>query len=147
MALGRGHREAGASGSGAGGQQRRSAPPSIGELLNRLAVDLVGQLSGRVHLLALELKRARQALLHIAVMAVLVAILGASAWIALWVVGVTLAIKGGLSWLGASILVLTLNLLGAWLAFRRARALVVHLALPATVRQLTAAKADHGIHA
>ena len=111
-------------------------------MIRSLASELVGQFSGRVHLLALELKRARQALLYMVALVVLVGILGASAWIALWAVVVTLAMKGGLSWLGASTLVLSLNLLGGWWAFARARALAVHLTLPATVRQLTPAAAS-----
>ncbi len=127
------------SGKGGAGAARSSAQASITQLLKSLTGDLIGQVSGRVHLVALELRRARQALLQMVVLVIAAGIFMATAWIAFWVVVVTLAVASGLSWYGAVALVLFLNMVGGWLAFRRARALSVYLTLPATVRRLTVA--------
>jgi uncharacterized membrane protein YqjE len=128
-----------AAGGGDAGRRPRPSQASISQLLKALTSDLVGQVSDRVHLVALELKRAQQAVLQMAGLIVAAAILAATAWIALWVLVVTLAWISGLPWIGALVLVLLLNLVGGWVAFRRAIALAVYLTLPATVRRLTVA--------
>jgi uncharacterized membrane protein YqjE len=134
-----GDRPAGDSRPGDAGRRPAPAQPSISELVKALGSDLVGQVSDRVHLVALELKRAQQAVLQMAGLIIVAAILAATAWIALWVLVVVLAWSSGLPWIGALALVLLLNLLGGWVAFKRALALAVYLTLPATVRRLTVA--------
>ena len=114
-----------------------SSRPQLFSLLRDLLHDLPGLIGDRVQLLALELKRARQALIGILMMLVLTAILALTAWISFWVLVVAAAMRYGLPWDGACIVVLVVNAFGAWLAVRHAGKLAGYLALPATVRQLT----------
>lgn len=123
----------------------RPAPASIGEILMSLLNDLPGLISDRVHLLALELRRARQSFAKMALMVVVAAILAATAWVAFWAFVAVVIVAMGVPWYGVFLLIVVLNCIGAWLAIRRAQALVEDLTLPATVRRLTiapSAKAD-----
>ena len=113
--------------------------PQLLSVLRDLLHDLPGMLGDRVHLLALELKRARQALIGMLAMIVLAAILALTAWISVWVLVVAAAMRYGLPWDGACIFILVVNALGAWLAVRHAGKLASYLTLPASVRQLTRA--------
>ncbi|MEO8409982.1 MAG: phage holin family protein [Propionivibrio sp.] len=121
--------------------QPSDSRPSIVGLLGDLLRELPGVLSDRVHLLALELKRARQALIGLAAMFAVTAILALTAWFALWVLLVALAMRFDVPWDIACIFVLLINLIGAWLAVRHARKLAGYMALPATMRQLSSAPA------
>jgi hypothetical protein len=115
-----------------------SAPPeSLARALKGIWSELPGLVSDRVELLALELRRAGQALARIVVLIVAAAILGVTAWVALWgcVVGGLVAM--GLHWTVALLAVLLLNLTGLALAVSRMRALATCLELPATLRHLT----------
>jgi hypothetical protein len=115
-----------------------SAPPgSLADALQGIWRELPGLISDRVVLLSLELRRAGQALARIVMLIVAVAILGVTAWVALWgcVVGALAAL--GVHWVLALLAVLLLNLAGAALAVSRMHALAVHLQLPATLRHLT----------
>jgi uncharacterized membrane protein YqjE len=111
-------------------------PPSIFALLASVAGDLPGLLSDRVHLAALEIKRARHALLQMAALAVLAAIFAATAWIGLWILLVVVALNGGVPLWSALVIVLALNAFGVWFVARRALVLAELLTLPATLRRL-----------
>lgn len=124
-----------------------TAPPSAargsgeGEgvlhLLRTLLADLPGLVSDRVHLLALELRRAGRALGMMVALGLAAAVLGVTAWLALWVGLVAAAIHFGMPWGWAWVLVLALNLGAAFLAIKRALALAGYLKLPATMRRMT----------
>ena len=114
--------------------------PSFGALLSGLWEDLPGLFSDRVHLFALELKRARGALVRMIGLLVLAAILGLTAWVSFWVLVVAAGMRYGVPWDGACLFVLVVNLLAAWFALRRTSRLAGYLALPATMRQLTIKK-------
>lgn len=115
-----------------------SAPPgSLADELQGIWRELPGLVSDRVVLLSLELRRAGQALGRIVMLIVATAILGVTAWVALWgcVVGGLAAL--GLHWTLALLAVLLLNLAGFALTVSRMRALAASLQLPATLRHLT----------
>lgn len=115
-----------------------SAPPgSLADELQGIWRELPGLVSDRVVLLSLELRRAGQALGRIVMLIVATAILGVTAWVALWgcVVGGLAAL--GLHWTLALLAVLLLNLAGFALTVWRMRALAASLQLPATLRHLT----------
>lgn len=99
--------------------------------------DVPRAVSDRVHLAALELRRARHAFLRMVVLAILAAILAATAWLAFWAAIVMGLLALDIPLYGVAILVLLLNGLGAWFAIRAASALTDDLTLPATVRRLT----------
>lgn len=112
-------------------------PATLMDALWGVFAELPGLVSDRVQLLSLELRRAGQALARIVGLLVAAAILGATAWVALWG-----AVAGGLSALGmhwalALLAVLLINLAGAALAVARMRELAGRLRLPATLRHLT----------
>jgi len=110
-----------------------SLPKAVGALF----ADLPGLLTDRVHLLALELRRAGGALGQMVALGLLAAILFATAWFALWV-GVAAAVLAlGVAWPWALLLVLLVNLGAAVWALLRVKALAPLLALPATLRRLT----------
>ena len=110
-----------------------SLPKAVGALF----ADLPGLLTDRVHLLALELRRASGALGEMVALGLLAAILFATAWIALWAGLVAGFISLGLFWPWAVLIVLVVNLSAAVWAAMRAKALAPLLALPATLRRLT----------
>ncbi len=110
-----------------------SLPRAIGALF----ADLPGLLTDRVHLLALELRRASGALGEMVALGLLAAILFATAWIALWAGLAAGFIALGLAWPWAALVVLGVNLAAAVWAVLRVRALAPLLALPATLRRLT----------
>ena len=115
-----------------------AAPPAdmLGTLQGLLR-ELPGLVSDRVELLSLELQRAGQVLAQIVALIVAAAILGVTAWLALWS-GVVLAlIAAGLHWAAASSIVLLINLAACWAAVARVRRLAPLLRLPATRRHLT----------
>lgn len=145
-----------ASGSGAAAQAPSSGEVqgatagnaddvSLAHLFASLWRDLPGLISDRVHLVALELRRARQAVVQMVALVVLAAILAATAWIALWAFVIAAALNSGLPWYGTLLLVLSLNLAGGWVAVRRVRRLAGYLALPATVRRLTTAPSSRPV--
>jgi hypothetical protein len=112
------------------------APDSVLQLLKGLVQELPGLLSDRVELLSLELQRARDALLQVAVLGVAAALLGVTCWLLLWAVAVLglLALGLGLFW--ALLSALVANVLGTWWVVARLRALLPRLGLPATRRRL-----------
>ena len=110
-----------------------SLPRAIGALF----ADLPGLLTDRVHLLALELRRASGALGQMVALGLFAAILFATAWIALWAGLAAGFIALGLAWPWAALVVLGVNLAAAVWAVLRVRALAPLLALPATLRRLT----------
>jgi hypothetical protein len=119
-----------------------TAPPwqTLGTLLH----ELPGLVSDRVHLLSLEVKRAGVASAHIAVLAVLAAIMLSTAWLALWAGVIVGLMQVGAHWLFAFGLVLLLNVGGAAWALMRLKSLTPMLGLPATLRHLTLAPAGEG---
>lgn len=110
---------------------------SLPKAVSALFADLPGLFTDRVHLLALELRRASGALGQIVALALLAAILGATAWLALWVGLAAALIQAGLAWPWTALLVLFVNLSAAAWALLRVKALAPLLALPATLRRLT----------
>lgn len=99
--------------------------------------ELPGIVSDRVELLSLELRRAGLALLQIVALVLAAAILGVTAWMLLSVgVAVMLVTGFGLPWWVALLIVLAANVLSAWWAIGRVKALLPLLQLPATKRRL-----------
>lgn len=115
------------------------AAPSFLHVVLDLLNELPGIVSDRVQLLTLELRRARQALGRLVMLAVAAALLGLTAWFALWIGLLMAAMQFEYGWAWMLALILVLNVGGAWLAVLRIRRLAVFLALPATVRRLTVA--------
>jgi hypothetical protein len=110
---------------------------SLPRAVAALIADLPGLLSDRVHLLALELRRASGALGQMVGLALLAAILFATAWLTLWAGLVAGFVSLGLFWPWAVLIVLVVNLAAAAWALMRVKALAPLLALPATLRRLT----------
>jgi hypothetical protein len=117
------------------------AVESLPQAIGALFADLPGLLSDRVHLLALELRRASSALGQMVALGLLAAILFATAWIALWVGLAAAFLAVGLAWPWIVLLVLFVNLSAAVWALLRVKALAPLLALPATLRRMTASDA------
>lgn len=116
-------------------RQDLRSPPWFQSLQDVLAA-LPGLVSDRLELLALELHRSGRGIVQIVVLMLVVAILGASAWLALCV-GIAFAwVALGLPWPGALLAVLLVNLMLAWAALARVRFLLSHLGLPVTRRHL-----------
>jgi hypothetical protein len=114
---------------------------SLPKAVSALFADLPGLLTDRVHLLALELRRASAALGQMVALGLLAAILFATAWIALWVGLAAAFLAVGLAWPWIVLLVLFINLAAAVWAVMRVKALAPSLALPATLRRLSDADA------
>ena len=118
-----------------------SPPPPVGESLLQalmgLAKELPALVSDRLELLALELHRARNAMVQIVMLVVAAAILGVTAWLALWCGVAAWLVSLGLAWPLSLLAVLALNLIAAWVAIARVRSLVPRLGLPATRRHLS----------
>jgi len=114
-------------------------PVSLLQTVQALWRDLPGLVSDRVHLFALELKRAGIALALMIGLVIGAAVLGATAWLALWVGITTALLETGLACGWVFLIVLVLNVGGAALALWKAKSLAHLLTLPATVRRLTVA--------
>ena len=110
---------------------------SLPKAVSALFADLPGLLTDRVHLLALELRRASTALGEMVALGLLAAILFATAWLTLWVGLAAAFLAVGLAWPWVVLLVLFVNLSAAIWALLRVKALAPLLALPATLRRLT----------
>ena len=117
---------------------RSGAPESLPGAIAGLLGELPGLFTDRVHLLALELRRASGALGQMVALGLLAAILFATAWITLWGGLVAGMVTLGLFWPWAVLVVLVVNLAAAAWALQRVQALAPFLALPATLRRLTA---------
>jgi len=117
------------------------AVESLPQAVGALFADLPGLLTDRVHLLALELRRASSALGQMVALSLLAAILFATAWITLWVGLAEAFLAVGLAWPWIVLLVLFVNLSAAVWALMRVKALAPLLALPATLRRMTASDA------
>lgn len=114
-----------------------AGPEPLLQVLRGLLHELPGLIGDRVELASLELRRAGEALVKISVLVVAAAILGVTAWLALWFLLVSLLAQLGLHPLAALALAIGLNLgVAAW-AVLRARSLLRLLGLPATRRHLT----------
>jgi hypothetical protein len=123
--------------SEAPGGESAARTESFIDALHSLLQELPGLVSDRVELFALELGRAGSALARIVAWVVAIAILGVTAWLALWA-GVVIALVGlGLHWTLALLPVLLINLVAVMLALKRVQYLVTRLSLPATRRHLT----------
>jgi len=118
-------------------RRRPSALASLQSLLH----DLPQLLSGRVHLLALELRRALQALALLVSLVLVAAVLLATAWLALWAGIAAALIDAGIARAWVAVIVLLLNAGAAGGALLYARSKTHLLALPATMRRLTVAAA------
>lgn len=116
---------------------RKEEGGSLLQSLQALLAEIPGLISDRVHLLALELRRARQALVQILGLLVLAGVLAATAWLALWVGLVAAAIAAGIHGFIIWIVVLGFNVLGVYFALKRIRVLARLLTLPATLRHMT----------
>lgn len=123
--------------AGAASDGHGAARLSLPGLLRDLVGELPGLVSDRVQLLSLEVSRAGQALAQIVALALAIALLVATAWIALWVGAAALLLAWGLALGWVVAVVLALNLAAAWWAAHRMRRLTPLLGLPASVRRLT----------
>ena len=110
---------------------------SLVDAVQSLIRELPGLVSDRVELFALELARAGSALARIVAWVVAIAILGVTAWLALWAGLVLALISLGLHWAVALLPVLVINLLAVVFAVGQVRQLATRLSLPATRRHLT----------
>ncbi|MEF7616183.1 hypothetical protein V4F39_19875 [Aquincola sp. MAHUQ-54] len=127
------------------------APPSLGQSLAGLPAGLRDVLqaaaaagSSRVHLLALELRRARDVLPKIIALLVLGSVMALTAWVALWAAVAWLMVDlAGWAPMWAMALIAAINVVMAGLLAWRALAMVPLLALPATLRHLTTLR-PHG---
>lgn len=117
------------------------------QMLEGLLRELPGLVSDRVELLSLELRRAGLALAQIVALVVLIAIVGVTAWFAVWVGMAGILIALGLHYLAALFGVLAINLLAAWWAVARIKRLARLLTLPATQRHLMMSPAPPGLDA
>lgn len=118
-----------------GGFADRAAALPAG--VQRLLQDAAGAVSARVHLLALELRRARDVLPRIIALLVLAAVVALTAWLAFWAGLAMVLVDAGWppAWTLAAIV--AVNALLAGLLAWRAVAMVPLLALPATLHHLT----------
>ena len=115
----------------------RAAAVSLLDLVQSLLHEVPGLISDRVELLSLELGRAGAALAKIAVLTVAAAILGITAWAALWA-GVVMGLLAlGWHWALALGLVVVANVGAVVWAALQIRQLSALLKLPATQRHLT----------
>ena len=120
-----------------GGEQ--AAGESLLDSLQALLHELPGLISDRVELFALELARAGRALGRIVAWRVAIAIVGVTAWLALWAGLVVGLIQAGLHWAWALLIVLAINLVAVAIGLKQVRRLATRLSLPATRRHLTMA--------
>ena len=116
--------------------EREPRPASLAVAWHALADDLVGMVSDRVHLLALELHRARLVTFEIVALMLAAALLIGVAWLLIGLLGAVALVEAGWPWLGALATVLAINLALGIAALLRARSLVPKLALPGTMRRL-----------
>lgn len=118
------------------GRGRGREPESLIELARGVLHDLPGLIGDRVELFSLELHRAGVALIKVLAMTVVAAILGVTAWLAMWSILVGLLMAAGWHWALANGLVLLINIgAAAWAVFR-VRGLMKLLSLPATRQHL-----------
>lgn len=115
---------------------RRSAESLI-DLMSGVLHDLPGLIGDRVELFSLELRRAGITLVKVLAMTVVAAILGVTAWLAMWGILVGLLMSAGWHWALANGLAVLINLGAAAWAVQRVRSLIRHLSLPATRQHLT----------
>ena len=113
------------------------APESLINLARGVLHDLPGLIGDRVELFSLELHRAGLALVKVLAMTVAAAILGVTAWLAVWSILVGLLLAAGWHWAAANGLVVLINIGAAAYAVMRVRKLMAHLSLPATRHHLS----------
>lgn len=121
----------------AAGPARAPRPESLIELARDVMYDLPALIGDRVELFSLELHRAGLALVKVLALTVAAAILGVTAWLAIWSIGVGLLVAAGWHWAAANGLVVLINVGAAAWAVMRARRLMTHLSLPATRQHLS----------
>jgi hypothetical protein len=130
---------AGSAPAGGDGGGDDAAGESLLDSLQALLHELPGLISDRVELFALELARAGRALARIVAWLVAIAIVGVTAWLALWAGVVVGFIQLGLHWALALLIVLAINLVAVIVGLKQVRGLATRLSLPATRRHLTMA--------
>lgn len=113
---------------------------SLTGTLQALLHELPGLVSDRVELFALELGRAASALARLLAWVVAMAILGVTAWLALWSAVVIALVQAGWHWALALAAVMVANLAAVAFAATRVRGLAGRVSLPATRRHLTLAR-------
>ena len=121
--------------SGAAEQPHR-LPDGVLATISSLWRDLPGLFNDRVELLSLEMQRAGIALVQIVMLIVVIAILGATAWLALWAGVIVGLVALGLPLALALLVGLVLNAVAAAIAVARVRGLLPMLKFPATRRHL-----------
>lgn len=125
---------AGGAPAGSGGE---AATESLIDILQSLLRELPGLVSDRVELFTLELARAGAALGRLVGWLVAIAIVGVTAWLALWAALVAGLVQLGLHWTLAVLLVAVVNLAAVGVGVQQVRRLAGQLSLPATRRHLT----------
>lgn len=127
----------GESTAGAPAGDAGAGPETLLQAVRGLLRELPGLIGDRVELASLELRRAGEALVRIAVLVVAAAILGVTAWLALWFLLVSLLVESGVHPLAGLGLAIALNIGAAAWALLSARRWLRLLGLPATRRHLT----------
>ncbi|MGA0609296.1 hypothetical protein [Caldimonas sp. KR1-144] len=119
------------------GDEAARAPGPLAGALAGLAEQLLGQLSDRVVLLQLELRRSGAVMVVIAALAVAGTILVASAWMTLCAAAAGLLLLAGASWIVAVVGVIAVNVVLAALCLGWALRLLSSVGIPLTLRHLT----------
>lgn len=126
------------------GDEAARAPRPLSRALAGLAEQLLGQLSDRVVLLQLELRRSGAVMVVIAALAVAGTILLASAWMMLCAAAAGLLLLLGTSWIVAVASVIAVNVVLAALCLGWALRLLSSVGIPLTLRHLTRLGAGDG---
>lgn len=133
--------------AGLSARDDRAAAASLLDLVQALLREIPGMVSDRVELFSLELGRAGAAMAKIVALTVAVAILGITAWAALWA-GVVMGLLAlGWHWALALGVVVLANVAAVAWALARMRQLAGLLQLPATRRHLTLRKSAQAVAA
>ncbi|MBK8018514.1 MAG: phage holin family protein [Betaproteobacteria bacterium] len=131
--------ESRAGAASGGGTASDGASPGLSGLVQQLLGELPGLVSDRVHLLALELRRAAIALAWLGMLVVASGVLLCTAWLAIWAGIGWLLLQAGASPGGVCLLIVAANLLTTALLAGLAKRLARHVNLSATMRRLTLA--------
>lgn len=109
---------------------------SLRDAVSDLYESVRAAVTTRLHLAAIEGRRAGNALVRIAVLGIIAALLGLAAWlVAVWGITWGLLAFGLQPWL-AIVLVIAANVVGAFVCYLAIRRLAKRLAFPATMRHL-----------
>src|SRR5262249_44333187 len=101
------------------GEPAGATPESLFRLIESLIREIPGMVSDRIELFSLEVTRAGIALAQIVILLIAAAIMGVTAWIALWAGVAIWLVEMDLHWSLALLVVLGANLGAGWIAMLR----------------------------